>query len=63
MLRAVWDLRKRLMDEQGVDILNVREREGCIEIAIQGELDAMDARPAWLRREDRKKFRKTRKTK
>lgn len=56
--RAVWDYRNRTMREKGVDIFNVREREDCIELAIQGELDAMEVKNAWLRREDRKKFRK-----
>ncbi len=58
VLKAVWELRRRVMDEEGVDIFNVRERDGYIELAIRGELDAMDVKPSWLRREDRKKFRK-----
>jgi len=39
--RALWALRNRIIDGQGVDIFNVFVMTDCIEVTIRGELDAM----------------------
>jgi len=60
ILRAVWALRNRIMDESGVDIFQVYEMTDCVEVHIEGEFETLPVPPGWVRKENRRKLYKAR---
>lgn len=40
VLRALWSLRTKIADEQGLDIFNVLPNDGGFEFTLKGEIDA-----------------------
>lgn len=41
VLRSVWDIRKRILEESGEDIFGLFVMDDCIEINIKGELETI----------------------
>ena len=61
ILSGLWKIRRKVMDEKGVDIFQVYEMTDCIEIRIEGDINTISS----LTREERlekirtfKKFRR-----
>ncbi len=42
ILRAFWDVRNRIILEEGEDIFNIYKMSDCIEVNLSGYLDARD---------------------
>ena len=60
ILKAVWELRTRIMDEQQVDIFQVYEMTDCIEVHIEGDFETLYVGDKKERRRKRMKFGKQR---
>lgn len=51
-LRAIWQLRIRIMLEQGIDIFQVYEMSDCIEVHIEGDFKGKEVDARWIKRRE-----------
>ena len=58
IMRAIWDLRKRMIREHGVDLFQVYEMSDCIEVHVEGDFTTIPADDGWEHKKKRRAFKK-----
>ena len=59
-LRSIWEMRKRVMEEQGVDIFQLYEMSDCIEVHIEGDFVGKPVPKDWELKLKRREQRSSR---